>query len=91
MPDESNESATPGGWRDVEVIRHPDSPRAHITERLADGKISFRLFRMFGEGKDDQTYFFNLRHIPALRQLLDDLEERGALLEDRARERRRAI
>ena len=63
---------------------------AVITERLSDGRISFMLTREFElEGKTKRTTYLNTRHLPAVRRLLADLEERLELIEDRIRERRR--
>jgi len=74
----------------VAEIRDPDGVVAVITERSRDGRISFMLAREFElEGKTKRSAYLNARHLPAVRRMLADLEDRLELAEDQAREKRR--
>ena len=85
------ESSQNSAFTELATVRDPDGPRAHVTARNSDGRVSFRLFRQFTEGGQERdTHYFGRRHIPGLRRLLDDLEQDLELHEDRERERRRS-
>lgn len=77
-------------FRIVETIRDPDGVVAVITERIKDGRISFMLSREFEiGGKTQRSNYLNTRHLPAVRRMLADLEDRLELAEDQAREKKR--
>lgn len=77
-------------FREIEIIRDPDGPIAVITERERDGRVSFMLSREFESGgKTQRTSFLKRHHIAAIRRLLNDLEEKLDLAEDRTRAKRR--
>lgn len=88
----SNASPTPSqDFTVVDTLRDPDGVVATVTERARDGRISFALGKEYDRGGSVQrTPYLGRRHIAALRRVIDDLEERLELLEDRARARRRA-
>lgn len=74
----------------IEVIKDPDGVVAVITERVRDGRVSFMLGREFElDGETKRSAYMNTRHLPAVRRLLADLEDRLELAEDRARARKR--
>ena len=74
----------------VEVIRDPDGVVAVITKRTRDGRVSFMLAREFElDGDTKRSAYMNSRHLPAVRRLLADLEDRLELAEDRARAQKR--
>jgi len=77
-------------FNELEIIRDPDGVVAVITERARDGRVSFMIAREFDqEGKTKRSAYIARRHLPAVRRLLADLEERLELAEDRARAKRR--
>jgi hypothetical protein len=77
-------------FNELEIIRDPDGVIAVITEREADGRVSFMLAREFDQGGETKrSAYLARRHIAAARRLLSDLEETLDLAEDRARARRR--
>lgn len=79
-----------GQFNELEVIRHPDGVVAVITERLRDGRVSFMIAREYDDGGEvKRSAYIARRHLPAARQLLNDLEDRLELAEDRTRARRR--
>jgi hypothetical protein len=78
----------------IEIVRDPDGVIAVVTERKRDGRISFMISREFemsdgGSIVTKRSSYLNTRHLPAVRRLLTDLEDRLELAEDRAREKRR--
>lgn len=78
------------GFKVIEIIRDPDGVIAVITEREKDGRVSFSLSREFDvDGKPKRSSYLARRHIAAVRRLLNDLEERLELAEDRTRAKRR--
>lgn len=77
-------------FRVVETIKHPDGVIAVITERVKDGRISFNISREFElDGNTQRTAYLNSRHIPAVREILNDLVDRLELVEDRTRAKKR--
>jgi hypothetical protein len=77
-------------FRVLDTIRDPDGVIATITERIADGRISFSLAREITKGNQTtRTAYLARRHLPAVRRLLDDLNDRLELAEDRARTKHR--
>jgi hypothetical protein len=73
------------------VVRDPDGVCAVVTEHKQKGWISFGLYREFDrDGKPTRSAYLMRRHVAAVRRLLDDLEERLELEEDRARAKRRS-
>lgn len=74
----------------VDTVRDPDGPVAIITERNKDGRVTFSLMKEFDRGgKTERTPYFHRSHIPALRRLIDDLEEKLEVVEDRTRAKHR--
>lgn len=79
-----------GGFRDIAELRDPDGIVAVITERVADGRISFGLFREFTVGGEDRrSAYLAHRHIAGAHRVLAELDRRLEQIEDRARARRR--
>lgn len=77
-------------FRVIETLVHPDGVVAVITERVKDGRISFMISREFEiEGRTQRSAYLNSRHIPAVREVLNDLVDRLELVEDRARAKKR--
>lgn len=77
-------------FRVLETVRDPDGVIATVTERARDGRISFSLAREYtSNGQTKETKFLSARHVPALVRILNDLQERLELHEDRARTKRR--
>lgn len=91
MNTSSNASQNNTTFKEIEIVRDPDGVIAVITERVRDGRISFMIAREFErDGKTERSAFLARRHLPAVRRLLADLEERLELSEDRSRAKRRA-
>jgi hypothetical protein len=83
-------TALDNGFRVVDIIRDPDGVIAVITERERDGRVSFSLAREYDvDGKPKRSAYLARRHLAAARRLLNDLEERLELAEDRTRAKRR--
>ena len=83
------ESSNPS-FSTVEVVRDPDGVIAIITERAKDGRISFSLCREYEEqGVTRRTAYLKQQHIAALRRLLNDLDERLEVIENRSRAKHR--
>lgn len=79
-----------GQFNELEVIRHPDGVVAVITERIRDGRVSFMIAREYDvDGEVKRSAYIARRHLPAARMLINDLEERLELAEDRARAKKR--
>ena len=77
-------------WSEVEVIRDPDGLIAVITENLATGHVSFQICKEFDRGGSViRTTYANRRHVPGFRRLLERVEERLDIAEDRSRAKRR--
>jgi len=90
-PNTSSIPPKPNTFRELEIIKDPDGVIAVITERVKDGRVSFMLAREFEQdGKTCRSAFMAARHLPAVRRLLADIDERLALIEDQARARRRS-
>ena len=79
-------------FQPVATIRDPDGPEVVITQRVDTKKHSFALRKEFlgPDGTPSKSVFFNRRHIPALRRLLDEAEAWLDAEEDRAGVRARA-
>ena len=87
---DATETHTDNGFRVLEVVRDPDGVIAVITEREKDGRVSFSIAREFDvDGKPRRTAYLKRIHIAAIRRLLNDLEDRLELAEDRTRAKRR--
>lgn len=90
---QTGEQRSDGGnpqYQVVETVRDPDGVVAVITERKSDGLMSFGLYREFERnGETTKSSYMSRRHLPAVRRLLADLEDRLELLEDRTRAKRR--
>ena len=87
----NNPAASSSKFTEVEKICDPDGIVAVITERAADGRVSFMLAREFErDGETQRSAYMARRHIAAARRLLNDLEDRLELAEDRARAKKRA-
>lgn len=83
---DENRAAGKTEYRELEIIRDPDGVIAVITQSSRDGRISFKLAREFEQnGATKQTPYLARRHLPAIRRLLADLEERLDIAEDQAR------
>lgn len=83
-------SPTGSQYTEVEVVRDPDGVVAVITERARDGRVSFMLAREFDrDGQPQRSAYIARRHLPAVRRLLADLEDRLEAAEDRARAKNR--
>jgi len=83
-------TAASAQFKELEVVHDPDGIVAIITERTRDGRVSFMIAREFEqEGTTKRSSFLAKRHLPAVRRLLADLEERLELAEDRARAKKR--
>lgn len=85
---EANKSAgkAKAEYTELEIVRDPDGVIAVITKSSRDGRISFKLAREFEQnGTTKQTPYLARRHLPAIRRLLADLEERLDICEDQAR------
>jgi hypothetical protein len=77
-------------FRELELLRDPDGLLVTITENTKDGRVTFMIQREYDKaGETKQTAFLQRRHIPAIRRVLNDLEERLELMEDRGRARHR--
>ena len=77
-------------YKEVEVVRDPDGVIAVISEHIKDGRCTFMLAREFEkDGETKRSAFLARRHIGAARRLLNDLEERLEITEDRSRAKRR--
>ncbi len=77
-------------YKELETVAHPDGVIAVITENISSGAISFGIYREFErEGKTSRGSYLARRHLPAVRELLADLEDRLEAIEDRARAKRR--
>lgn len=73
-------------FEELKTIRDPDGVIAVVTKRIRDGRISFTIAREFEEkGVTRRSAYLAARHMPAVRRLLNDLEEILELEEDRAR------
>ena len=82
--------APDNGFKVIEVVRDPDGVIAVVTEREKDGRVSFSIAREFTQGETSKrTNYLKRIHIAAIRRLLNDLEDRLELAEDRARAKRR--
>ncbi|MBT8453024.1 MAG: hypothetical protein KJO40_13730 [Deltaproteobacteria bacterium] len=78
-------------FREVEIIRDPDGVVAIVSERKATGHVSFMIGREFDRAGDIcRSSFLARRHIAGARRLLDALEDRLDVIEDRSRTERRA-
>lgn len=92
----ANDSHADPAFSVIEVVRDPDGVVAVVTERKRDGRISFMIAREYDQ-KDNATgemitrrsSYLNNHHLPAVRRLLVDLEDRLEIIEDRARTARR--
>jgi hypothetical protein len=74
----------------IETICDPDGIIIEVTEREHDGRVSFAIFREYEVGgKSKRTSYMKRVHIPAIRRLLNDIEDRLELAEDRTRAKRR--
>jgi hypothetical protein len=63
---------------------------AILTANESNGRVSFKLMRQFEEkGVTKDTAFMLRRHIPAIRRVLDDLENQLEIEEDRTRTAKR--
>ena len=93
MPDPEQVDAADGDsnvFKIIETVADPDGIIAVITERERDGRVSFSLFREYEtSGKTKRTSYMRRHHITAIRRLLNDLEDRLELAEDRTRAKRR--
>lgn len=78
-------------FRQVEILRDPDGVIAVITERVANGRLSFAIFSEFErDGETQRSSFLNARHLPAVERLVAAIRGNLELWEDQARARRRA-
>lgn len=74
----------------LDPIRHPEGVTAILTQRVKDGTITFSLVKEYDlNGSTQKTPFFGRRHIPAIRQVLNDLADRLEAQEDRTRAAKR--
>jgi hypothetical protein len=71
-------------YRILESFRDPDGLVLDITERL-DGKyLTFRIQKEYEkDGEVKTSSYLARRHIPAVRRLLREAEDRIGILEDR--------
>jgi hypothetical protein len=77
-------------FRTIDCLRDPDGVVALVTERIADGRVSFSISKEYDRnGKQERTAYLSRRHIDACRRLLDQLADRLELLEDQSRAKRR--
>ena len=83
----------PAGYQEVEDIRDPDGITIVITERIDTGHLSFRILKEYeNHGEVKTTSYLGRRHIPAIRRLLQLLEDRLEIQVDRQKlSRARAI
>jgi hypothetical protein len=85
-----NAAANNPAFVEVAQVRDPDGVVAAITERSTTGEISFAIYREFEKnGETRRSAFLARRHLPALRRMIADLEDRIELEEDRSRAKRR--
>lgn len=77
-------------FSEVETVRDPDGVIAVVTQSLKDGRVSFCLAREFElNGETKRSSYMARRHVAAARRLLDAIEQKMELAEDRARANRR--
>lgn len=70
------------GYEDIEDIADPDGVVAVISRRRSNGTLSVAVFKVFErDGIREKTNFFNSRHFPAVRRVLEIAERRVAALE----------
>lgn len=97
MPTDLSTPPTKLGKPDGDAFVHVDTLQhqttgviAKITVRQRDGRVTFSIAREYeADGRTQQTSFLKKAHIPALRAILDDLDERLEQLEDEARAKKR--
>ena len=64
-------------YKEVEVLRDPEGVSAVITERTNTGHLSFRIQKEYEDhGEIKVTSFLSRRHIPAIRRILEQIEDR---------------
>lgn len=89
-PQRTHQSRQPDEFRVIETVRDPDGVIATVTERVRDGRVSFSIAREYtSNGQTKETKYLSARHVPAVVRLLNDLQEKLELHEDRARAKRR--
>lgn len=70
------------GYEDVEEIADPDGVVAVISRRRSNGILSIAIFKVFErDGNTERTNFFNARHLPAVRRVLEIAEQRLAVVD----------
>lgn len=70
------------GYEDIEEIADPDGVVAVISRRRSNGVLSVAFFKTFErDGVVERTNFVNARHFPAVRRVLDIVEQRLVTLE----------
>ena len=70
------------GYEDIEEISDPDGVVAIISRRRSNGALSVAVFKIYErDGSVEKTNFFNERHFPGVRRVLDIAERRIAKLE----------
>lgn len=90
LPNPQSNSSNNNNFTELEIVRDPDGVIAVVTERAKDGRVSFMIAREFEvDGQTKRSAFLARRHLPAVRRLLADLEERLEIVEDRSRAKRR--
>lgn len=84
----------PSDYALLDEIRDPDGLVATITSKDVDGyrRVTFALAREFERpgGPIERTSFLRVEQLPAARRLLDRVEERCRLEQDRVHAERRA-
>lgn len=73
-------------FRDLETIRDPDGVIAVITENVETQALSYRIQKEFTHrGQVKVTSYLSQSHLPAIRRVLVELEERLRFLRSRPR------
>jgi len=71
-------------YRDVETIHDPDGVVLVITERLDGRYLTFRIQKEYEkDGEVKNSSYLARRHIPAVKRLLREAEDRIGIIEDR--------
>lgn len=61
-------------FEDVASFQHPSGVVIVVTKKVGESRHSFSILKTYGDGTK-RTSFLNRRHVSAVRELLDQVEE----------------
>ncbi len=73
-------------YRDIETVHDPDGVVFVITERTDGRYLTFRIQKEYEkDGEVKFSSYLSRRHIPAIKRLLREVEDKIGIMEDRRR------